>query len=42
MEIAIKGDVAILRAHKVDKAGNCVFRYVFACFVNAEGADDPG
>jgi len=27
METAITGDVAILRAWKVDKAGNCVFRY---------------
>ncbi|RDL40115.1 Succinyl-CoA:3-ketoacid-coenzyme A transferase [Venustampulla echinocandica] len=27
METAIKGDVAILRAHKVDEAGNCQFRY---------------
>lgn len=26
MEQAIKGDVAILRAHKVDEAGNCQFR----------------
>lgn len=26
METAIKGDVAVLRAHKVDKAGNCQFR----------------
>ena len=28
MEEAIKGDVAILRAWKVDEAGNCQFRYV--------------
>lgn len=28
METAIKGDVAILRAWKVDEAGNCQFRYV--------------
>ena len=27
MEHAIHGDVAILRAHKVDEAGNCVFKY---------------
>ncbi|CAK7216465.1 hypothetical protein SBRCBS47491_002834 [Sporothrix bragantina] len=27
MEPALSGDVAILRAHKVDRAGNCVFRY---------------
>lgn len=27
METAITGDVAILRAHKVDYAGNCQFRY---------------
>ncbi len=26
MEEAIKADVAILRAHKVDEAGNCQFR----------------
>lgn len=29
-EPAIHGDVAILRAWKVDKAGNCVFRCVLA------------
>lgn len=28
METALKGDVAILRAWKADKAGNCVFRYL--------------
>lgn len=28
METALTGDVAILRAWKVDTAGNCVFRYV--------------
>lgn len=27
MESAITGDVAILRAHKVDEAGNCQFKY---------------
>lgn len=27
METALPGDVAILRAAKVDRAGNCVFRY---------------
>ncbi|KAK3676993.1 hypothetical protein LTR78_003198 [Recurvomyces mirabilis] len=32
METAIKGDVAILRAHKVDKAGNCQFRYTTKSF----------
>lgn len=26
METALTGDVAILRAWKADKAGNCVFR----------------
>jgi 3-oxoacid CoA-transferase len=26
METALPGDVAIIRAHKVDEAGNCVFR----------------
>lgn len=29
METALKGDVGILRAWKVDEAGNCVFRCVF-------------
>lgn len=28
LETALTGDVAILRAWKADKAGNCVFRYV--------------
>lgn len=28
METALKGDIAILRAWKVDTAGNCVFRSV--------------
>lgn len=28
METALTGDIAILRAWKVDTAGNCVFRYV--------------
>lgn len=28
LETALTGDIAILRAWKVDKAGNCVFRYV--------------
>jgi acyl CoA:acetate/3-ketoacid CoA transferase alpha subunit len=28
METAIKADVAILRAWKVDEAGNCQFRYM--------------
>jgi 3-oxoacid CoA-transferase len=28
METALQGDVAILRAHMVDEAGNCSFRYV--------------
>jgi len=32
LEPAIKGDVAIVRAWKVDKAGNCVFRYVLRCW----------
>ncbi|WOO78007.1 putative succinyl-CoA:3-ketoacid coenzyme A transferase, mitochondrial [Vanrija pseudolonga] len=31
-EPAITGDVALLRAWKVDKAGNCVFRYTTAAF----------
>ncbi|KAK3313068.1 hypothetical protein B0H66DRAFT_385155 [Apodospora peruviana] len=32
METALAGDVAILRAWKVDKAGNCVFRYTTKSF----------
>lgn len=32
METALQGDVAILRAWKVDKAGNCVFRYTTRTF----------
>jgi 3-oxoacid CoA-transferase len=28
METALTGDVAIIRAHKADEAGNCVFRFV--------------
>lgn len=32
METAIKGDVAILRAHKVDEDGNCHFRYTTKSF----------
>ncbi|ERS95642.1 hypothetical protein HMPREF1624_07716 [Sporothrix schenckii ATCC 58251] len=32
MELALPGDVAILRAHKVDRAGNCVFRYSTKAF----------
>ncbi|KAK3689496.1 hypothetical protein B0T22DRAFT_461637 [Podospora appendiculata] len=32
METALGGDVAILRAWKVDKAGNCVFRYTTKSF----------
>ncbi|KAL1965497.1 hypothetical protein VTN77DRAFT_5753 [Rasamsonia byssochlamydoides] len=32
METALKGDVAILRAWKVDEAGNCVFRYATKAF----------
>lgn len=31
METALHGDVAILRAWKADKAGNCVFRCVSPC-----------
>ncbi|RXK38277.1 3-oxoacid CoA-transferase [Tremella mesenterica] len=31
-EPAIRGDVAILRAWKADKAGNCVFRYTTRAF----------
>ncbi|KAK4196317.1 putative succinyl-CoA:3-ketoacid-coenzyme A transferase [Triangularia verruculosa] len=32
METALPGDVAILRAWKVDKAGNCVFRHTTKTF----------
>ncbi|KAL2151247.1 hypothetical protein VTH82DRAFT_6345 [Thermothelomyces myriococcoides] len=32
LETALPGDVAILRAWKVDKAGNCVFRYTTKSF----------
>ncbi|RDW75846.1 succinyl-CoA:3-ketoacid-coenzyme A transferase-1 [Coleophoma crateriformis] len=32
METAIQGDVAILRAWKVDESGNCVFRYTTKAF----------
>ncbi|OKL58171.1 hypothetical protein UA08_06835 [Talaromyces atroroseus] len=32
MEEAITGDVAILRAWKVDEAGNCIFRYTTKAF----------
>ncbi|KFH40984.1 Succinyl-CoA:3-ketoacid coenzyme A transferase-like protein [Hapsidospora chrysogenum ATCC 11550] len=32
METALTGDVAILRAWKADKAGNCVFRYATKAF----------
>ncbi|KAF2725312.1 beta ketoadipate:succinyl-CoA transferase, TR2 [Polychaeton citri CBS 116435] len=32
MELAIKGDVAILRAWKVDRDGNCKFRYTTKSF----------
>lgn len=32
METALSGDVAIIRAHKVDEAGNCVFRYTTKAF----------
>ncbi|KAJ9126922.1 hypothetical protein QFC24_001153 [Naganishia onofrii] len=34
LEPAIKGDVAIIRAWKVDKAGNCVFRYTTRSFAS--------
>ncbi|KAK4542478.1 hypothetical protein LTR36_006730 [Oleoguttula mirabilis] len=32
METAIKGDVAVLRAYKVDEDGNCQFRYTTKSF----------
>ncbi|CAO2652431.1 Nn.00g007140.m01.CDS01 [Neocucurbitaria sp. VM-36] len=32
METALTGDVAIIRAHKADEAGNCVFRYTTKAF----------
>jgi 3-oxoacid CoA-transferase len=28
METALTGDVAIIRAHKADEAGNCIFRFL--------------
>ncbi|KAJ9098749.1 hypothetical protein QFC21_004397 [Naganishia friedmannii] len=34
LEPAIKGDVAIIRAWKVDRAGNCVFRYTTRSFAS--------
>lgn len=37
METAIKGDVAILRAHTVDEAGNCQFRYTTKAFGQVMG-----
>jgi acyl CoA:acetate/3-ketoacid CoA transferase alpha subunit len=35
LEPAIAGDVAFVRAWKVDQAGNCVFRYVFATYYDS-------
>ncbi|KAF2025720.1 3-oxoacid CoA-transferase [Setomelanomma holmii] len=32
METALVGDVAIIRAHKADEAGNCIFRYTTKAF----------
>ncbi|KAF1914557.1 hypothetical protein BDU57DRAFT_588835 [Ampelomyces quisqualis] len=32
METALTGDVAIIRAHKADEAGNCIFRYTTKAF----------
>jgi 3-oxoacid CoA-transferase len=32
METALSGDVAVIRAWKVDEAGNCVFRYTTKAF----------
>ncbi|PMD19603.1 succinyl-CoA:3-ketoacid-coenzyme A transferas-like protein [Hyaloscypha hepaticicola] len=37
METAIKGDVAILRAWKVDEEGNCQFRYTTKAFGQVMG-----
>ncbi|KAH8762815.1 hypothetical protein BGZ57DRAFT_572257 [Hyaloscypha finlandica] len=37
METAIKGDLAILRAWKVDEAGNCQFRYTTKAFGQVMG-----
>lgn len=37
METAIKADVAILRAHKVDEAGNVQFRYTTKAFGQVMG-----
>jgi len=31
LESAISGDVAFIRAWKVDEVGNCVFRWVYRC-----------
>jgi 3-oxoacid CoA-transferase len=44
METALHGDVAILRAWKVDKAGNCVFRSVLLVLLRADAISntDPG
>ncbi|KAL5115467.1 hypothetical protein ACEQ8H_006608 [Pleosporales sp. CAS-2024a] len=32
METALTGDVAIIRAHRADEAGNCIFRYTTKAF----------
>lgn len=32
LETALAGDVAFVRAWKVDEAGNCVFRYAFSWY----------
>jgi hypothetical protein len=40
MEKAIKGDVAILRAWKVDEAGNCQFRYVWVIITHKRSCID--
>jgi 3-oxoacid CoA-transferase len=40
METAITGDVAIIRAHKADEAGNCVFRYVLLAYRTHSITDD--
>jgi 3-oxoacid CoA-transferase len=37
METALPGDVAILRAWKVDEAGNCVFKSVNLVFCGGGG-----
>lgn len=39
LEPAIAGDVAFVRAWKVDEVGNCVFRFVLSAFYTISDAD---